>query len=116
LGGNLLLGGLGICEMEIKPVTQIYICFLAGFLLDPFFIKIFAAIYVNIPWSRQPIMVSDDFTFDVVFSPVNQPPKILGVINNRDRESVGAGRCIGWRGNSSRERREGASHESQEQA
>jgi hypothetical protein len=43
-------------------------------------------------------MVDLNLAFDVVLAPVDQPPKVFGVIYNSDRIAIRARRIIGRRG------------------
>src|SRR5258705_5185377 len=61
-------------------------------------------------------MISGDFAFNVVLSPMDQPPEIFGVINNCDREPVRARWNLRRRGSFLWERRKSASREGQKQA
>ena len=79
---------LGIHQVEVQPLTLPYIDFRARLLADPFFIQVFTAIDINIPWGGQPLVVNYQFALDIVFPQVEHPPEILGVIDNGHGVSI----------------------------
>jgi hypothetical protein len=85
--------------MKIKPSALRGVYFLAGFLFYPFFVEIFATIHINIPGGWQAVVVGDNLAFNIVFSVISQPPKIFGVIHNRNGVSVWPWRLRGLRSN-----------------
>jgi hypothetical protein len=102
--------------MKIKPLAQPYIDFLARFLLYPSLVKFLTAIHENIPRCRQPFMIGNDLTFDVILSEMGQPPGVFGIVYDCDSEAIGARRCGGGCAGSAWSEREKTPYEGQDEA